>query len=238
MQYSDTTNYTGIIQEEERLVGLGYAGISGVTANLKEFTSLNNIFNSEIWHLIFTSNGNWQYDDSNKTDLPSATTDLVSGTAKYALPTEALTVKRIEVKDQNGEWTRLTPMSLEEVGTIGEYLTDAGVPRFYRLIGNTVEVYPTPNYNSTGGFKPFFDRSNADFATTDTTKTPGFAAPYHRLLPIKTALAWLKVHTPQSAQIPLLLQDEAKCEKELKEFYGKRFKDKQPKVGRVYQSFK
>jgi hypothetical protein len=238
MVYSDTTNLVGIIQEEERLTGLGYAAISGSTTNLKEFTSLNNIVSHRIWHTIFTSNGNWQYDDSNKSDLPAGATSLVSGTATYALPTDALTVKRIEVKDANGEWSVLTPITLEEIDAKAETLTDQGTPRFYRLIGQTIELFPTPNYASSGGLKPYFDRDCVEFATTDTTKTPGFASPYHSIIALGGAMEWLKVHTPTSAQLQYLREDYAKMEKNLKEFYGMRFKAKKPMVGRAYSSYK
>lgn len=241
MVFSDTTNYTGIIQECERLTGLGYGAISGATAKLKEFTSLANIESNKIWHTIFTSNGNWQYDDSNKTDLPFGATDIVSGTSAYALPSEALTIKRIELKDSNGDWFRLSPITLEEVDTIGEFQTDAGTPKFYRLVNGTAVVYPTPNYNSTGGFKVSFDRASVDFATTDTTKTPGFASPYHSILPTGMTIAWLKTKINSQfavQQINILTQDYLKLEKNLKEFYGKRFKDKIPMVGRAYQSYK
>lgn len=238
MNYSDTTNLNGIIQEEERLTGLGYAGISGVTEKLKEFTSLNNIASHQIWHIIFTANGNWQFDDANQTDLPSSTCDIVSGTSKYPLPDDALTVKRIEIKDANEVWFTLQPITLEEISVKGEFLTDSGTPRFYTLINGTIELFPTPNYDSTAGFHPFFDRDCVEFATTDTDTAPGFASPYHSVIAVKGALAWIKVHFPTSGQIPLLQQDEIKLETDIKKFYGLRFKDKKPRVGRAYSSYR
>lgn len=238
MVYSDTTNLSGIIQEEERLTNLGYALISGVAQTLKEFTSLNNIACHKIWHTIFTSNGNWQYDDANKTDLPSGVANLVSGTATYAMPSDALTIKRIEIKDASGIWFKLMPITLEEIESKGEFMKDAGIPEYYRLVGSTIELFPTPNYASTGGLKVFFDRDSVDFATTDTTKTPGFASPYHELVPVKASLAWFTAKEPTSAVIPLLLQEEARLEKGLKEFYGMRFKDKKAVVGRAYSTYK
>jgi glutaredoxin-related protein len=241
MEYSNTTALSGIIQEEERLTGLGYANISGNTQNLKEFTSLNNIVSHRIWHTIFTSNGNWQYDDSNKTDLPSGATSLISGTSKYATPSDALTVKRIELKDAAGEWFRAIPITLEEIQTKGDFMTDSGNPRYYTLVNATVELFPTPNYASTNGLKVFYDRDCVEFATTDTTKTPGFASPYHSIIPVAVAIEWLKTKlnsTFAQTQLNYLMADYVKLEKNLKEFYSLRFKDKKPRVGRVYSSFK
>lgn len=238
MEYSNTTSLGGIIQEEERLTGLGYALISGVTEKLKEFTSLNNIANNQIWHLIHEATGNWQYDDSNKTDLPSATTNIVSGTATYVIPDDALTINRIEIKDSSDNWYRLKPITLEEIRTEGDFLTDIGIPRYYRAVDRVVTFYPSPDYASTNGLKVFYDRGCVDFTTSDTTTKAGFASPYHSLLPVKASLMWLKASNPTSPKIPMLVQDEAKLEKALVEFYGKRFKDKKPRVGRLNYSFK
>jgi len=241
MQYSDTSGLSGIIQEEERLTGLGYTGISSSTNNLKEFTSLNNIESSKIWHLIFTSNGNWTYDDGNQSDLPFGATDLVSGTSKYALPEGALVVKRIEIKDANGTWFRLDPITLEEIGTKGNFLTDSGTSNYYTLTGNTIELFPAPNYNSTGGLKVFFERESVAFTTSDTTETPGFASPYHSIIAIGGALAWLKTKLNSQfavQQINILTQDYLKMEKAIKEYYGLRFKDKKPRVGRAYSTYR
>lgn len=238
MVYNDITNLNGIIQEEERLTGLGYGSISGDAEKLKEFTSLNNIGNKQIWHLIHESSGNWQYDDANNTDLPPATTNIVSGTATYVIPEDALTINRIEIKDSAGTWFKLKPITLEEIPTEGEFMTDSGTPRYYRALDNVITVYPSPNYDSTDGLKVFYDRGCVDFTTSDTTTKAGFASPYQFLLPIKVSLMWLKASNPTSPKIPMLVQDEARLEKALVEFYGKRFKDKKPRVGRLNYSFK
>ena len=329
MKYSDTTNLNGIIQEEERLTGLGYAGISGSTNNLKEFTSLNNIESHKIWHTIFMSNGNWQYDDSLQvsnpttpgtvvftttiaapgvfsltghgfvvgdiitlsttgalptglaiatkyyvitaglttdafqvsatsggtavttsgsqsgvqtltvaTSFPAATISLVDGTTDYTLPSGALTVKRIEVMDSSDNWSKLNPITLEEMGTKGEFLTDDGTPRFYTLTGNKISVFPASTYDSSNGMKVFFDRDCVEYATTDTTRVPSFASPYHSIISIAGALAWLKTKAPTSPKIPILINDYKLLEIQIKQFYSARFKDKKPRVGRAYSNYK
>jgi len=239
MNYSDTTNLSGIIQTVERLTDLGQTYISGDATRLKEMTSTINRVNHRVWHLIFMSTGNWQYDDGNNTDLPQSTTDLVSGQAKYALPDTALTVQRIEAKDTGGLWTVLAPLTTPSIGqAVDEFMKDNGPLLYYRLLNNTIELFPAPNYASTGGLKVYFDRDSVDFATSDTTKTPGFASPYHEILPIYAAIEWLKVKQPQSPTLAILLQDAMRLEKSIKEFYGKRFKTMLPKIGRMSQNWK
>lgn len=239
MVFNDTTNLSGIIQEVERLTDLGYGYISGDTTNLKSFTAMLNQDNRRILSLIINATGNWQYDDSNYTDLPIATTDIVSGQARYALPDEALTIQRVEAKDIGGLWTELTPITKEMVvgQALDEFMKDNGPLMYYRVLNGEIELYPASNYDSTAGLKVYFDRDVVDFTTSDTTKTAGFASLFHQLLPLKTAIRWLKTKQPTSPSLPAYLADEQRIELELVKFYGKRFKSYKPRIGRMYQNY-
>ena len=86
-------------------------------------------------------------------------------------------------------------------------------PMYYRLVNGTAQIYPAPNYTKTAGIKVLFDRDSVDFVTTDTTKTPGFASPYHEILPIGVSIEWLKIKQPQSPTLPQLQADYLKMEK-------------------------
>ena len=51
-----------------------------------DLTADVNLGLDKIWAIIFTSNGTWQWDDTNHTsDYPIITTDLVSGQRDYRL---------------------------------------------------------------------------------------------------------------------------------------------------------
>lgn len=249
MVFNDVAGDTrsGIIQNIEVMTDLGNAYITGDSSRLKEFTNLVNRVNHRVWHTIFTSNGNWQYDDGNYTDLPAAATDLVSGTAKYAIPftastpsETALTIQRVEAKDSSGNWYVVYPMTKEELTNIavGEYMSSNGYPTTYRLVDNTIQLFPAPSYASSGGLKIYFDRDSVDFASTATTAVPGFASPYHEILPIGAAIEWLKVKQPTTPTLGLLMQDYLKLEASIKKFYGMRFKDFKPAIGRRAESFR
>jgi len=238
MQFNDTSTRLGIIQNCERYTNLGDTSISGTTSLLQDFTAYCNIISSRVWHTIFTSNGNWAYDDSNQTDLPQATTDIVSGTSKYALPASSLTLEKLEMQDSNDQWFPLEAITLEEIHNKGEFMDDNGTPRYYRLVGKTLELFPTPNYASTAGLKAFFDRGSVAFASDDTTQTPGFASEYHDIVPIGASIEWLKIKTPSDPILQNLQQDYLLRLQQIKQFYSLRFKDKKPRVGRLYNSFK
>jgi hypothetical protein len=233
MQFSDTTNNLGIIQACEDYCGLGITGISSDANKLKEFTRYSNRASRLIWHWIFLSQGVWQYDDSNESGQPQGTANLVSGTAVYALPTGTLTVRRVEIKDSNGNWVKLNRILIDQIpNAVDEYQDTDGTPNQYRLIGDEIELFPAPNYASTDGLKVYFDRASTDFASTDTTQTPGFASPYHDLVAIGASMEWLKAKRPDSATLANLRNDWAEGKIEVSKFYAQRDKSTPSKISR------
>ena len=239
MTYSDTTNKSGIIQNVETMCDLGDAHISGNTANLRYFNGMINRVQSRVWHLIHQLTGNWSYDDGSNTDLPVATTDLASGTGSYALPSDALTVKRIEVKDENDNWYKLKPLVEERIhGAIDEFNDVDGTPIHYTLKNGVVKLYPAPNYAKSDGLKIYYDREAVAFDHDATTATPGFASPYHEIIPIGASIEWYKIKQPQSPTLQGYIQDYMKLEQSIKEHYSKRFKDYKPKVSRAYSTYR
>jgi len=130
-------------------------------------------------------------------------------------------------------------MTKEELSAIavGEYMETNGSPLNYSLVGGTLQLFPAPNYSSTSGLKVYFDRDSVDFASTDTTDTPGFASPYHEIIPIGASIEYLKIKQPTSPTLPILMQDYAKLELSIKQFYGKRFRDFKPRIGRAKESY-
>lgn len=110
---------------------------------------------------------------------------------KYTLPDSALTLRQVSIKDESGFWHDLDPITLEDIHTVStedEFQDTASTPRFYRLISNVIEIYPAPDYSQTRSIRAQFDRGSTSFASTDTTKTPGFAAEFHDALHIGAAV--------------------------------------------------
>ncbi|OQA77158.1 MAG: hypothetical protein BWY30_01157 [Tenericutes bacterium ADurb.Bin239] len=240
MVYSDTSNLSGILQVIENLCDLGVGYITGDTSRLKSMTATINRISHRVWHLIFLANGNWQYDDGGYTDLPSATTDIILGQRRYALPSEALTVQRVELKDNDGNWSVLKPITKELVKGEGleDFMDDNGIPMYYRLVNGVIELFPPADYSGTGSLTVYFDRGAVEFQYDDTNVTPGFASPYHEILAVKAAIEWLKVKQPQSPTLPMLIQDDLKLEQSIRQFYSLRFKDYKPRIGRAKQNWK
>lgn len=239
MVFSNTITLAGVIQTFERLTDSGYEYVSGDTTRMKEATNLANLKGSVIYHIIHRVTGNWAYDDSNTTDLPFATTNLINGQSRYALPEEALTVQRLEMKDSNGEWVKLRPLVKETIpGAIDEFQEVNGTPMYYTLINGVITLYPGSNYDSTDGLKVYYDRGAVEFATSDTTKKPGFASPYHEILPVMMAIDWYYIKQSTHPTLVKLEQRYLELKKALEEHYSSRFKDYKPRIGRAKVSFK
>lgn len=232
MLYSVTsTEKSGILQQCERYCNLGDAGITGSTTLLADFTNYSNRASREVWHWIFEAYGGWQYDDSNQTDLPSSATTLTADQTTYALPTDGITVKGVEVKDDGGIWHILTPITMEQIQdrqALGEFQKTSGTPRYYRLVGTTIQLYPASDWTQASSLKVFFDRGSVAFLTTDTTATPGFASEYHDLIPIMASLEWLKVKESNSATTQRLENDLVSKKRELQRFYQRKFSQQFP----------
>jgi hypothetical protein len=239
MQFSDTTNNLGIIQACERYTNLGDTTISGNTDKLKEFTAYINTSMRRIWHKIFMSSGEWIYDDGNQTNLPQATTALVDGQATYALPTGALTIQRVEFKDESGIWTEIRPITLDDIHTaVEEYKKEDGKPDTYRLLDDTIELFPAPDFGQVASLKIYFERGSVAFSYTDTTQSPGFVAEYHDLVPLEASLEWLKIHLPGDGTTAQLKEDYTKTEANLMAYYNRRFKAHKIVMTRHYNTFK
>ena len=59
---------------------------------------------------IINSDGTWQFDDTNYTDLPRGTGNLVEGQQTYSFASEYLQISMIEIKTVNGQWEKIKPL--------------------------------------------------------------------------------------------------------------------------------
>ena len=194
MVFNDTTNGQGLIQDCEDLCKLGSTAISGNATLLKTFTRYINSWYAKSVAWIIEAQGTWEFDDPNRTDMPIATTDLTNAQQDYTLPpattganvASMLKLQRLEVMDSNGDYQKLTEVDETQIPiAMSEFESVDGLPKYYRLVGGTVELYPAPATGSvtmTDGLKCYFQRSPDAFTSSDTTQQPGFPDIFHRLL--------------------------------------------------------
>lgn len=238
MQFNDTSTKSGILQDcEITLFGdEGYGSITGDTNRLLQFTNRANRALDRFVFLAMTADEKWQFDDNNYTDLAIAVTNIVSTQRDYQFALDHLEIEKVLIQRADGVWVTLKPLSqTENKDTYYENNTgNTGVPTRYEKRGSTIFLDVVPNYSSTNGLKVYFSRGASYFATTDTTKTPGFASNFHKFVPLH-----MKAHYAIDRQMPMgknlydLLQVE---EQAIRDFYSNRSKDERPKLQVLIQN--
>lgn len=182
-----------------------------------------NIAYRDVSRVIWESDGGWNYDDSNATTLPKATSTLVHNQQDYELPSTAQIVHRVEIKDSSGNWVKLNPLDRADIkGAVDEFLGGStGTPTYYELVGRSVLLYPTPHsayVTPTNGLQVYVSRDITNLAVTATTTEPGFASPFHRILSYAVALDF----TQDDKQRQFLMLQKERMEQGMIRFYSKR----------------
>jgi hypothetical protein len=219
MQFSDTTNKQGIIQDcESILFGDNYGHISDNSNLLATFTRNTNRALDRVTSLIIKADGKWEWDDTNQTDYPIATTDVVADQQDYRFNVTHLIVHEITAGK-----TKLAPIDPKDYSRPLSEVFGKGSPQFYDKISDAFFLYPTPDYTETDGLQIVFQRPATYFLATDTTKAPGFATTHHRLLSLWASYDYAIANLMPIARV---LRDEIMVmEQDLKDFYSIRSKD-------------
>lgn len=245
LQFSDTTNKNGIIQRIEFDTGLGDASISDNAVFFSQVTSIVNSAVSKATSIIMTADGKWTWDDTSHEKQAVACTDIVTDQGDYTIlnntPSSAkdyLKIERVEIKDNNGLWARLKERNLPRYqDSITQRRTTTGIPTTYDFNGVSIFLDAVPNYDGgTNSLKIWFSRAQINFATTDTTKRPGFASIFHEYPVMSFMYHWEKqkgTGNPEQTK-----RDLVEMESAMRNYYNMRDKSQPNKVQRVYKSYK
>lgn len=188
-------------------------------------------------YLIWKNATGWEFDDSNYTTLPIATADLVDQQQDYSLPSNALDVQRVEVKDDSGDYILLNRMNKTEVKdqALSEYYETPGMPKYYDVIGNSLMLYPKPsssNVTVSSGIKLYLERdvstptmTTGSGAFREITQEPGFHINFHPYIAAGCAVDYgvSKNYTAEKmANLRLALKE---YESSMAEYYASRDRD-------------
>jgi len=192
MVFNDTSSEDAICQEIDRLCG------SNTTSyTLKAKAARVNQALDRFFTLAFQADGRWSFDDINNANPPIDTQNIVSGTNKYKIGSfteKIINILKLEVLDSAGNAVALIPERMQELNdSFGDtYKTSVqGTPSKYLKLGDFIYLRDTPNYNSSGGLKAYFNRPAAYFVYTDTTKVAGIPLIFHLYLARHAAQAYL-----------------------------------------------
>lgn len=225
MQFSDTSTKLGIVQDITFLLGVDTNNyvIADRTRNVNERYRM-------VWQMIFESYGGWKWQDDNSNANPYTDVNIVSGTATGALPTGTLTIREAQLLDANSVYHRLTLITEQEYFEMGgdsQWNGITGFPQYLLPYEDTWKLIPAPNFTLSSALRIYFDADISSFAATDTTKVPGFASPFHRILSIGAALDYALARNMRDKVVYLqnLWND---YEKRIRDFYSKRYMGRFP----------
>ena len=179
--------------------------------------------------LILKCDKGWRHDDTVQTsELLDVSSNLVSGTQKYITSVTWLKIAQIRVKDSAGDFITLSQKDRNKMSD-SELTATSGTPSTYFRMGNYIYLNPKPSYASTGGLEVQFQRGASYFIPTDTTKTPGFASHFHRLVSLYASLDYCEINEldKRAAKIQKKID---MLEAELIVHYSERNEDIQPRI--------
>ena len=249
--YNDTTKQ-GICQEIDRLCSSNDTSYPRLDKTSRVNTSLE-----ELIGKIISTDGVWEWDDTNQTDLPVGTGTLVQGQERYSFAAEYLKLKRMKVADVNGNWQPLKQIDQSDLDhsglTIEEYFgTDSsgnpttGLPTHYDILGDSFRLYPAPTSTAVtlaggtaGGVKVEFERTAVLFTAVSTTATdstePGLPSTSHVILAYMASIPYCMAYYPERVS-----KYEAKVEqmtKDLLDFFSKRNPDRRSIMTNKYEPY-
>ncbi len=242
--FSDTTNKLGLLQDcEMRLFGdNGYGQITSNPNRLLQFTARINRRQDRFVQLAISADGRWQYDDTNNTDYPEATTAIVSGQRDYPLDVSMMEIESISIlgSANTSNYTQIYAIDVTDgSGLSRSYIENnpsgGGMPCAYDKTANSIIFNVNPNYSAPLGIKVRFKRGTNYFISTNTTQVPGFPALFHDYLSAGASLDYA-VDRNMTTQISTLGTVVLAKEDAILDFFSKRSKDEQKIIRSAYRT--
>lgn len=212
---ADATSYPAVVVATETL------DILGININSAIETIVSKIQEAS----------DFPFDDENFANIAEGTIDLEEGIAKYTITDRFRHILEVKVKDVNGYYNIVEPISQMEDSIIvetEEALT--GLPIKYRMVGRTIFFRPSPTATmvtlTAGGLIKYTRTSyQITYADINTgTLIPGIDTAYHPLIAKITALPYCKKYKP--ARVAQLERDIFTDMNDCVKFYAKRLKGK------------
>ena len=203
---------------------------NSVSYPIEQKTRDINLALDKVFSLIFEVGGTWQFDDSNHTDYPIITTNIVSGQRDYSFTVDGsgnlvLDIYKVMVADSNGIFFEVFPT--DQQGNTPLSMTDGqntqGSVLTYDKTGNGIFLDLIPNYNRTGGLKVWINRTGSYFTTSDTTKKPGFAGLFHEYLVLRPSYQY--AYRKGLSNVNILKNEMLEMENAIMEHYKSRERD-------------
>lgn len=233
LAFSNTSSKNGIIQGIERTLfgDNGDGRISGNTTLLAYFTSDINLALDRAFSLIFNAEGRWQFDDSNHTDYPIITTNLVANQRDYSFTADQnsnliLHIHKVLIAGDDGIYREIKAVDVqkdEDTTGFWDGRNTTGTPVQYDKTANAIFLDPIPSYSETNGLKIYISREASYFTTSDSTKKAGIAGIFHEYLILRPC--WEYAFRNGLSNAGAIQNEMLRMEQEIVHYYSKRNKD-------------
>ncbi len=108
------------------------------------------------------------------------------------------------------------------------------MPRYYDVIGRSVVLYPTPNYEAEHGLMVLMSKSVTPLE--NPTDEPKIDREFHTLLSLKAALRW-SIAKGSTNKRTELEREIIKLERKIKPHFSKRNKDFESKIKPIKSNY-
>lgn len=216
--FSDTTNKNGLIQTYEYWTRRKDGAVSGDADLLKIVTARINRGFEKVMPLLLSYTDKMRWDDPNHADAPRGKIDIVSGQHDYTVAEDdnsldILNLLEVRILESSSatEYQKLTRLTLDDdlaFNAMSPNPSETGVPTHWLERGNTLFLYPKPNYAATNGIKLFFEREQSYFVSTDTTKEPGIPKHFHELPVLHAAIEDIRIYRSDERSLIQDLKEE------------------------------
>lgn len=200
--------------------------------------AINNAYD-KLHSIILDSQDEWDFDDSNNTELPIATTDLLASTGMYAIPDTLYRLNKVEINYGSG-FVKALPLDLNETSlSEDEILARASsATPYYRIFGQTIQFYPTPTAEVSDGIKLYYDRAITHFTSdeyTAGTVKPGLDQLWHDYIALQASLdGAIKFNLVNKADLANTITD---IEQRIRRYYGKKTTDRKLKLTNFIEDY-
>ena len=241
MQLSDTTNYTGLIQDVVFLI----TGNSADT--LADYTTVDRKRNINKWYqrchlFILEAMDDWKFHGD------WATCATVADQAEYTFPSDILHINKVEIRYDSGDeqWVEAKPIDERVVGGAISNESDLfteGNPRYWKPDTLSLVFDPVPDTSIDTGIRIWFNKEITELSSN--SDEPIVAEPFHRILSIGAAFDYA-VSKNMTEKMNILRRELYGTEThpefglimQLKKFYSKRSREKQTRIKPRFQRYK
>lgn len=251
MQFSGQSENLDIVSEVDLLCDSNITSYP-LLAKVRRYNASVN----EVVGEVINADAAWQWDDTNYTDLPVGTSDLVEGQETYSFSEDYLQIESIEILDDDAEkYYRLKPLDIQErklspdehFGVETGGAPKKGRPVWYDIQGDTVYLYPSPaaaDVTLTAGLKVWFKRSHREITMSNSTtvqsgeetRNPPFPSTHHILLAYMIAIPYCMSY--KKDRVGWLEKKVVEMKATLLSHYAYRDKDKRTKLSTRDISFR